>query len=571
MKLFVFTLAWAFALLASSLAFAATVEHTFKVQNKTIKRLCNERVIVTVNGHFPGPQINVREGDTVIVHVFNEAPYNITIHWHGVFQLFSGWADGPEYVTQCTISQGNKYTYKFNVTKQDGTLWWHAHASVLRSTVHGAFIIHPRFGGFPFPKPYKQVPIILGDWYNVNVVDDVTQALATGGAPGLSDAFTINGFPGNLFNCSRNQTFKMKVKQRKTYLLRMVNAALNNDFFFKIANHSFTVVAVDAEYTNHFVTDIIIIAPGQTADVLFTANQSTGSYYMAASPYSDGGPALGNKTTRGIVVYDDASSSSSQPMMPSLPPVDDTPTAFKFYSNLTSLVGAPHWVPVPLEVDENMFITVGLNLQRCDPVNATNATCQGPSHHRYSSSMNNESFVLPSGRGFSMLEAFFKNVIGVYTADFPNNPPILFDFTNPNISSNENLIFAPKSTKAKKLKFNSTVEIVFQNTAFIGVQNHPMHIHGFSFHVLALGFGNFNSTRDKAKFNLVNPQIRNTIGVPVGGWAVIRFQANNPGVWLVHCHMEDHVPWGLDMAFEVENGPTPSTSLPPPPSDLPKC
>ncbi|XP_061353968.1 laccase-7-like, partial [Gastrolobium bilobum] len=540
------------------------------VQNKTIKRLCNERVIVTVNGHFPGPQINVREGDAVIVHVFNEAPYNITIHWHGVFQLFSGWADGPEYVTQCTISQGNKYTYKFNVTKQEGTLWWHAHASVLRSTVHGAFIIHPRFGRFPFPKPYKQVPIILGDWYNVNVVDVETQALATGGAIRVSDAFTINGFPGDLFNCSKDQTFKMKVKQGKTYLLRIVNAALNNHLFFKIANHSFTVVTVDAEYTDHFVTDIIVIAPGQTADVLFTANQTTGSYYMAASPYSIGVPAIDNTTTRGIVVYDHASS-SSQPVMSSLPPVNDTPTAFKFYSNITSLVGGPHWVPVPLEVDEHMFITVGLNLKRCDPVNATNATCQGPLNQRLSSSMNNESFVIPRGRGFSMLEAFFKNVSGVYTANFPNNPPILFDFTNPNISFNTNLIFAPKSTKAKKLKFNSTVEIVFQNTAILSVQNHPIHIHGFSFHVLAQGFGNFNSTSDKAKFNLVNPQIRNTIAVPVGGWVVIRFQANNPGVWFVHCHVEDHAPWGLDMAFEVENGPTPSTSLPPPPSDLPKC
>jgi len=43
------------------------------------------------------------------------------------------------------------------------------------------------------------------------------------------------------------------------------------------------------------------------------------------------------------------------------------------------------------------------------------------------------------------------------------------------------------------------------------------------------------------------------------------------GVWFVHCHMEDHVARGLDMAFEVQNGPTPSTSLPPPPADLPKC
>ncbi|KAJ1419851.1 Multicopper oxidase, type 1 [Sesbania bispinosa] len=452
MKLLVFSVAWGFALLASSFASAATVEHTLKVQNKTIKRLCIKQVIVTVNGRFPGPQINVREGDTVIVHLFNDAPYNITIHWyrpgpmHGVFQLFSAWADGPEYVTQCPISPGNNYTYKFKVTKQEGTLWWHAHASVLRATVHGAFIIHPRSGRFPFPKPYKQVPIILGDWYDANVVDIEAQALASGGSLRISDAFTINGLPGDLYNCSQN--------------------------------------------------------------------------------------------------------------------------THKFYSNITSLVGAPHWVPVPLKVDEHMFITIGLSLERCDLVNDT---CQGPLKQRFSSSMNNESFVIPKGRGFSMLEAFFKNVSGVYSADFPNNPPIMFDFTSPDVSFDENLIFAPKSTKVKRLKFNSVVDIVFQNTAIIGVQNHPMHIHGFSFHVLAQGFGNFDYNRDRVMFNLVNPQIRNTIAVPAGGWAVVRFQANNPGVWFVHCHVEDHVPWGLDMAFEVENGPTPSTSLPPPPADLPKC
>ncbi|KAI8028214.1 Laccase-4 [Camellia lanceoleosa] len=64
---------------------------------------------------------------------------------------------------------------------------------------------------------------------------------------------------------------------------------------------------------------------------------------------------------------------------------------------------------------------------------------------------------------------------------------------------------------------------------------------------------------------------RNTIAVPAGGWVVVRFQANNPGVWLMHCHMDIHVPWGLSMAFVVENGPTSSTTLPPPPGDLPKC
>ncbi|KAJ6768199.1 LACCASE [Salix koriyanagi] len=68
------------------------------------------------------------------------------------------------------------------------------------------------------------------------------------------------------------------------------------------------------------------------------------------------------------------------------------------------------------------------------------------------------------------------------------------------------------------------------------------------------GFGNFNPKTDKSKFNLVDPPMRNTVAVPVNGWAVIRFVADNPGVWLMHCHLDVHIAWGLAMAFLVEDG-----------------
>jgi laccase len=170
-----------------------------------------------------------------------------------------------------------------------------------------------------------------------------------------------------------------------------------------------------------------------------------------------------------------------------------------------------------------------------------------------------------------MLQAFFFNVSGIYTADFPEKPPLVFDYTNSSNSFNTSLVFTTKSTKATKLKFNSTVQIVFQNTALVGIENHPIHLHGFNFHVLAQGFGNYDAVTAHRMFNLVNPQKRNTIGVPVGGWAVIRFTADNPGVWIMHCHLDSHLPVGLATTFVVEDGPTPSTSLPPPPADLPHC
>ena len=308
-------------------------------------------------------------------------------------------------------------------------------------------------------------------------------------------------------------------------MLRIINAALNNQLFFKIANHKMKVVAIDAAYTAPYVTDVIVLSPGQTTDVLFTADQPVGSYYMAARPYITAqGIPFDNTTASGIIVYQDAKSSAT-PIMPALPAFNDTPTAYKFYSNLTGFPLGPHWVPVPRQVEEHMFITFGINLAPCGE---GSATCAGPFGQRLSASMNNESFQLPSK--LSMLQAFFyNNKSGVYTTDFPDNPPSVFDYTNSSNAFNQSMLFAPKSTKVRTLKFGSIVEIVLQNTALIATESHPIHFHGFNFHVLAQGFGNYDSVKDPRKFNLVNPQMRNTIAVPTGGWAVIRFTAKNPG------------------------------------------
>lgn len=143
-----------------------------------------------------------------------------------------------------------------------------------------------------------------------------------------------------------------------------------------------------------------------------------------------------------------------------------------------------------------MLVTIGLGLELCP----TNTSCKGS---KLSTSMNNVSFVRPTS--LSMLQAFFFNVNGVYTTDFPAKPTIEFDYTNASINNNIPMLFAPKGTKVTKLKFNSTMEIIFQNTAILGVENHPMHLHGFDFHVLAQGFGNYNLDTDKKKHNVINP------------------------------------------------------------------
>lgn len=75
------------------------------------------------------------------------------------------WWDGPEYITQCPIQPGSKFTYRIIFSEVEGTLWWHAHSAMDRDTVHGAIVIHPRRGTtYPFSRPHREIPIILGTY-----------------------------------------------------------------------------------------------------------------------------------------------------------------------------------------------------------------------------------------------------------------------------------------------------------------------------------------------------------------------------------------------------------------------
>lgn len=53
-----------------------------KIQETPVKRLCKTHNIITVNGQYPGPTLEVREGDTLVINVVNRAQYNATIHWY---------------------------------------------------------------------------------------------------------------------------------------------------------------------------------------------------------------------------------------------------------------------------------------------------------------------------------------------------------------------------------------------------------------------------------------------------------------------------------------------------------
>ncbi|XP_075078882.1 laccase-4-like [Nicotiana tabacum] len=531
--------------------------YKFNVVMKNTTRLCSSKPIVTVNGKFPGPTIYAREEDTVLVKVVNHVKYNLSIHWHGIRQLRTGWADGPAYITQCPIQPGQNYVYNFTITGQRGTLFWHAHILWLRATVHGAIVILPKLGvPYPFPKPNHEAVVLLAEWWKSDTEAVINEAIKSGLAPNVSDAHTINGHPGPVSNCPSQGGYKLNVDPGKTYLLRVINAALNEELFFKIAGHKMTVVEVDATYVKPFKTDTIVIAPGQTTNVIVTANQGSGKYMVAASPFMDAPIAVDNVTAIATLHYS-GTQGNNRISLTSTPPKNATPVANTFLDSLRSLNSKKYPANVPKKIDHSLFFTVGLGINPCPSYKQGNGS-------RVVASVNNVTFVMPTT---ALLQAHFFGIKGVFTTDFPANPPFAFNYTGTGPAN----LATTNGTKVYRLRYNDTVQLVLQDTGIIAPENHPIHLHGFNFYLVGKGIGNFNPKTDPKNFNLVDPVERNTVGVPAGGWVAIRFRADNPGVWFMHCHLEIHTTWGLKMAWLVDNGKGPNESLLPPPKDLPKC
>ncbi|KAJ6713765.1 MULTI-COPPER OXIDASE [Salix viminalis] len=398
--------------------------------------------------------------------------------------------------------------YKLDVMLQNVTRLCHTKNMV---TVNGKFP-GPRIVAREGDRLLIQVevPIIFGEWFNADPEAVINQALQTGGGPNVSDAYTINGFPGPLYNCSAKDTFKLKVKPGKTYLLRLINAALNDELFFSIANHTFTVVEADAVYVKPFDTKTLLIAPGQTTNVLLKTkpHHPNAKFLMTARPYVTGQGTFDNSTVAGILEYEvshntiqSSHSTKKLPLFkPNLPPLNDSSFATNFTSKLRSLANAQFPANVPQKVDRQFIFTVGLGTHSCPQ----NQTCQGPNGTMFAASVNNVSFAMPTT---ALLQAHhFGQSKGVYTPDFPISPLIPFNYTgNP-----PNNTMVSNGTKLVVLPFNTIVELIMQDTSILGV-------------------------------------------------------------WFMHCHLEVHTSWGLKMAWVVLDGKLPSQKLLPPPADLPKC
>ena len=317
-------------------------------------------------------------------------------------------------------------------------------------------------------------------------------------------------------------TYTLQVLPGKTYLLRIINAALNMEQFFAIANHNLTIVEADGAYTKPLAVTQVMLGPGQTINVLVTTDQPIGMYSMSVGPYM----SAKNVTFQNIssIAYFKylGSTSSNFPLSATLPSFNDTRVIKTVMDGLRSLGS----VKFPKAVDTNLFITVGINVQKCTSKRPLRR-CKGLNGGIMAASMNNISFINPK---ISLLEAYYKKINGHFTEDFPDLPLKVYDFVNNAPNDIPNNTQSLIGTRTKIIEYGSKVQIILQDTGTVTTENHPIHLHGHSFYVVGYGVGNYNPKA--TSFNLVDPPYMNTIGVPAGGWVVIRFVADNPGMFV---------------------------------------
>jgi CopA family copper-resistance protein len=115
---------------------------------------------ITMNGTIPAPLIRLKEGQNVRITVRNELNEDTSIHWHGVLVPFQ--MDGVPGISFPGIKARSTFVYEFPAV-QSGTYWYHSHSGLQEQIGHyGPLIFDP---ADPDPVAYdREHVLVLSDW-----------------------------------------------------------------------------------------------------------------------------------------------------------------------------------------------------------------------------------------------------------------------------------------------------------------------------------------------------------------------------------------------------------------------
>ncbi|KAJ5362052.1 Multicopper oxidase type 2 [Penicillium brevicompactum] len=466
-----------------------------------------DRKVIGINNQWPLPTVDVNKGDQIIANVYNGlGDKSTSIHWHGIYQNSTNDMDGPSMVTQCPLAPGSSFTYNFTVN-QNGTYWYHCHTDYCYPDGYRApFIVHDNDSYF-YNEFDDEMVITMSDWYHTLAEDIKPEFMSlynpTGAEP-IPDSF--------LFNNSISQSYP--VQAGKTYLIRLINISTFVGQYFWIEDHTMRIVEIDGVYVDETEADKLYLSVAQRYAILVTMKNSTEKNYgmvmVADSSLLDtiSPDLLLNQTN--WLEYNSEAAHNTVAM-----PVDDSSDIYPFDD--TELV--PH-DRVELYKSPSKRVEVTVVMENLD-----------------------------NGKGYALL----NNIS--YTAP---KVPTLYTVKSSGALATDETIYGDY-THSIVLEKNEVVEVILSNQ---DTGTHPFHLHGHNFQLVdrypryGANFYDYSDGTVFATFDADNhtafptyPARRDTFVAPPGGYFVIRFIANNPGVWLFHCHIDWHMMQGLAMTF----------------------
>ncbi|KAK1753342.1 benzenediol:oxygen oxidoreductase [Echria macrotheca] len=453
-----------------------------------------------------GPTIFADWGDNIEVTVINNLRTNGTaIHWHGLQQKTTQLYDGANGVTQCPIPpKGGSMVYKFRAT-QYGTSWYHSHFSAQYSNgVVGTIQIN---GPASLPYDIDLGVFPISDYY-LKSADELIIITQNAGPPPSDNVF-LNG-TGKHPTTGQGQYANVTLTPGKRHRLRLINTSAENHFQLSLVGHQMTIIASDFVPVNAQTVSSVFLGVGQRYDVTIDASQTPGNYWFNVTFGGEGFCGSSNNPAP-AAIFHYAGAPGGLPTNPGTPPTDS---------------------------------------QCLDIINLTPVVTRTVPTVNF---VKRPSNTLPVHLQFGGTPLFVWQVNGSAINVDWNKPVAEYVMTNnQSYPTSENLVI---------------VDAVDQWTYWL-VENddptgivalpHPFHLHGHDFVVLGRSPDVtpasqtpfvFNQTTDLSRLNGNNPTRRDVTMLPARGWILIAFKTNNPGAWLMHCHIAWHVSGGLSVDF----------------------
>jgi FtsP/CotA-like multicopper oxidase with cupredoxin domain len=511
--------------------------------------------MLAYNGSIPGPLLRVKQGTTVTVDVTNDAGLDQTVHWHGL--RLDNRFDGVPYDTQQPIPTGGRYSCELKFP-DPGLYWYHPHIRedyAQEMGLYGQIIVDPTNPDY-WPPANRDIALTLDD---LLLQDGQLPAFHRSGP-----THTMMGRFGTILLVNGEQDPSFAVSRGEVVRLYLTNTANTRVFNLAITGATLKLIGGDSgRYEREELVDSILLSPSERAIVAVLFDQSATGVLEHRTPHDSSRLAT-------FAVVDAAASPSLADTYRRLrtdPELEAERAALSAYRDRApdktlQFVGEMDMSGMDMGsmgmggTDMGSMDMGGADMGSMDMGGADVGSMDvGEKHdddapemqgHEMEGALGHPAFGGMEHHGMGGGDSH-----GMHQAETDDG--IEWEDTMPEMnvmSSPSNMVWKIVDTATGsanheiswKLHVGERVKIRLDNSAGSDHQmHHPFHVHGAG-RFLVLDRGGVPEP------NLV---WKDTVLVRAGEVVHILFHVTNPGRWMAHCHIAEHIESGMMFSFDV--------------------